>query len=268
MLSAPRRLVDYHVHSRYSIDGRSSVDEMCRQAIRLGLAEIGFCEHVDFQPQDHGVDFLDYEKYSEGLDRARSQYGSKLTIRKGAELDFSPMYLRQIREWLDGKTFDFLMGSVHYVDDIAVDLGNGLKMHPEIAIRKYYLWVSEAAKSRLFNVIGHLDLIRREVPSNQDPIAPALDVIDSMFTQMVRDGVYLEINSRRRTDQEPFPCRRLIQEYLKCGGELFSFGSDAHSSQHIAAGVPQAMNLLRSLEPKTVRVLFQRDDWGNEWAEV
>ncbi len=264
MLSAPGRLVDYHVHSRYSIDGRSSVDEMCRQAIKLELAEIGFCEHVDFQSQDPGVGFLDYEKYSEGLDRVRSQYGGKLTIRKGAELDFSPVYSRQIRQWLDGKVFDFLMGSVHYVDDIAVDLGNSLKMHPEVAIRKYYLWVSEAAGSRLFNVIGHFDLIRREVPSGQDPIAPAQDVIDSMFSQMVSDGVYLEINSRRRTDQEPFPCRKLIQQYLKCGGERFSFGSDAHSSQHIGAGVVQAVNLVRSLRPNAIRVLFHRDDWKDE----
>ena len=91
------RPVDYHVHSLHSIDGESSIGEMCRQAVKLGLVEIGFCEHVDFTPS--GLGLIDYERYSEELDRAQSQHGGRLKIRKGIEVDYDRLYQGKIEEY-------------------------------------------------------------------------------------------------------------------------------------------------------------------------
>lgn len=89
MASILGRIVDYHVHSNHSVDGQSSIDEMCHQAVKLGLAEIGFCEHVDFTPK--GLGLIDYERYSQELRQAQSRYGG-LTIRKGIEIDYNSTY--------------------------------------------------------------------------------------------------------------------------------------------------------------------------------
>lgn len=251
------KLVDYHVHSTHSIDGRSSVEEMCRRAVQIGLAEIGFCEHVEFEPGDPALGFLDYERYSMALDRARSQYADELTIRKGVEIDYGPAHEAQIRAWLDGKDFDFLVGSVHYIDHIAFDIRGRLRMPPETATQKYYTKVREAVESRLFDVIGHFDFIRTHVATNVDHALFASDIIDSIFERMIRNRTHLEVNSRRRADREPFPSKRLISQYMDKGGELFSFGSDAHSAERVGTGIAQAMDLLRRLKPNATHVLFE-----------
>lgn len=250
------RLVDYHVHSTQSVDGRSSVDEMCSRAIELKLDEIGFCEHVDFEPDDPGFGFFDYRRYSEAIDLARSKYADKLTIRKGVEIDYSREYEYQIRTWLEDKDFDFLVGSIHYVDHIALDLRRELDMPPHAAARKYYAKVRQAVDTRLFNVIGHFDFIRSYISGGSDLASMASDIIDMAFERMISNSVHLEINSRRKLDRDPFPSRRLILRYLDKGGELFSFGSDAHSARSLGTGITQSMDLLRSLRPKAVHSLF------------
>jgi histidinol-phosphatase (PHP family) len=230
---------------------------MCRRAVQIGLAEIGFCEHVEFEPTDPALGFLDYERYSETLDHARSQYAAELAIRKGVEIDYGPAHEAQIREWLDGKDFDFLVGSVHYVDHIAFDIRGRLRMPPEMAIQKYYTKVREAVESRLFDVIAHFDFIRSYISADGDHTLSASDIIDGIFERMIANRIHLEINSRRRADREPFPSKRLISQYVDKGGGLFSFGSDAHSVERLGTGIAQAMDLLRSLRPKAVHVLFE-----------
>lgn len=249
------RLIDYHVHSTYSVDGRSSIDEICQRAVELKFSEVGFCEHIDFEPSDPGFGFFDYDGYSEAIDSARSRYAGKLVIRKGAEIDYGYSYEPQIKAWIEGKEFDFLVGSVHYVDHTAFDLQRELTMPPEIVTRKYYTKTAQAAESRLFSVIGHLDFIRSYVPPGHD--LEQSDMIDLTFERIIANRIHLEINSRRRWNREPFPSRSLIQKYLDKGGTLFSFGSDAHSAQHLGIGITQAMDLVRNLKPKEAHVLFE-----------
>ena len=257
MSDLSRRLVDYHVHSTQSIDGRSSVDEMCRRAVELNVMEIGFCEHVDFEPTDAGFGFFNYKRYSEAIDQARSKFANELTIRKGVEVDYSEEYEIHIREWIEDKDFDFLVGSVHYIDHVAFDLQRKLTMPPEVAVRKYYEKIRQAAESRLFSVIGHFDVIRSYIPPGCDPASTASDIIDIALERMIANRVHLEINSRRRENQEPFPSRNLILRYLDKGGELFSLGSDAHSAERLGIGITQAMDLLRNLKSKAVHLIFE-----------
>jgi histidinol-phosphatase (PHP family) len=63
-------LVDYHVHSTFSCDGRSSINDLCEKAIELKFREIGFSEHVDFDPSDEGFGFFDYENYQSAIKEA------------------------------------------------------------------------------------------------------------------------------------------------------------------------------------------------------
>lgn len=250
------RLVDYHVHSKYSVDGQSSIDDLCRRAVKLGLAEVGFCEHAEFEPEDSGFGFFDYHGYSEALDQARLQYDKKLRIRKGVEVDYNHEYEAQIREFLRGKDLDFVMAGVHYIDHIAFDLNMNVAMPPEVAIQKYYTKILQAIESGLFNVVAHFDLIRDYVPLHPDSVLPAVEIIDTAFEQMVAKRIYLEINSRRKIDRDPYPSGAVILRYLAKGGELFSFGSDAHSTLQLGVGITEAMDLLHNLEPKSARIMF------------
>lgn len=52
------KFVDYHVHSNFSCDGKSTLFEMSQRAIDLGIEEIGISEHMDFEPKDWGLGFF------------------------------------------------------------------------------------------------------------------------------------------------------------------------------------------------------------------
>ncbi len=58
---------DYHIHSTFSPDGKSSMEEMILRAIDLNLKEICFTDHVDYDIKymDHFV--VDYEEYFKSL---------------------------------------------------------------------------------------------------------------------------------------------------------------------------------------------------------
>ena len=57
------KVVDYHVHSNNSFDGKNSIEEMCKKAIEINLSEICFTEHFSVDHRDLSNHDLKYEKY-------------------------------------------------------------------------------------------------------------------------------------------------------------------------------------------------------------
>src|SRR5436190_22227780 len=108
--------IDYQVHSLRSHDGHASIREQCLRAVETGLDEIGFSEHKDFDPQDPAVDVFDYALYLAEIERARKEFGSALNIRMGVEVDYQKWFEDEISAFLATRAFDFVIGSVHYVD--------------------------------------------------------------------------------------------------------------------------------------------------------
>lgn len=256
-VSDSSRVVDYHVHSEFSFDGKSSIDQICRHAVEVGITDIGFCEHVEFDPGDTAFGFLDYEKYSVAIDEARSNYGNRLRIRKGLEIGYEEKREREIRDWLDVRKTDFLIGSIHYVNNIAHDSPQGWgSMRSSVLTQRYFSGVRKAVESGLFDIVGHFDLIREYVTPNQYKPSKLSKLVDQIFELMVSNGTYLEINSRRRT-LDTVPSSDLIQRYLSLGGKRFSFGSDAHSNDDLGVGIVEAMILVKSLKPKGFQLVFE-----------
>ena len=68
------RLVDLHVHSTCSADGVSDIADFAQRAHALSMGEIGFCEHVDFDPRDQGYDYLDPARYDREIAAARATH--------------------------------------------------------------------------------------------------------------------------------------------------------------------------------------------------
>jgi histidinol-phosphatase (PHP family) len=73
--------IDYQVHSFRSHDGRATIAEQCARAVAIGLDEIGFSEHKDFDPADPAVDYFDYDAYMTEIEAARQEFGDHLHIR-------------------------------------------------------------------------------------------------------------------------------------------------------------------------------------------
>ncbi len=153
---------DYHIHTLYS-DGHGWPEDYIPKAVDAGLHELGFSDHLTLtdEQQDWSIrpELLDdYCKHV--IDLNKSSKG--LAIRLGLEVDYLPGKEEDIRHILNSYPFDYVLGSVHYLDKESVDLGPEYYMDKNLSelYKRYFEVVGRAAESGLFDIMAHLDLIR------------------------------------------------------------------------------------------------------------
>src|SRR5689334_20868145 len=95
--------------------------EMCRRAVDIGLTEIGFADHLDFEPTDSCYARLDYDSFMSDIEKSRDEFGRNIIILAGVECDYQTRFHERIENWLKGKNFDYKIGSAHYVDGILLE---------------------------------------------------------------------------------------------------------------------------------------------------
>ncbi len=111
-------MYDFHMHSHVSFDGRESGLAMALAAKKAGLKEICFTDHIDYDPLGHmqGIAFAT-EDYNREYDHLEVP---GLTIRRGMEFGMTPENREQFRQDLQRRPFDFVLGSIHFVDGLDV----------------------------------------------------------------------------------------------------------------------------------------------------
>lgn len=253
------RFVDYHIHSNHSCDGTATIMEICQEAIRLGIAEIGFSEHMDFEPKDWGFGFFNYERYTSEIKSAQESFKDKLVIHKGVEVDYQHVFEEEIRKWLVGKEFDFVIGSVHYLDHEIID--SKLIEHRDLRelYKAYFSEVIYSIKCGLFDVIGHLDFPRRFV-GNRVPRVRDLDYkkgMNAVLGVILEKKMYLEINSSLLEETEMMPSKETFRQFVENGGKLISVGSDAHSTKEVGHGIKEVLSFLEAFNEKKLKLLFE-----------
>jgi len=248
-------VADLHVHSTCSGDGRSSVAGYAQRAASLGLAEVGFCEHVDFDPRDRDYGYLDLARYNREMAAAR-EIGTGVKLHQGVEITYQSSREDEIRTWLAGHSWDYVVASVHLVDFAD---GWAVVSEPESSstyfrshsIRQAYVPYFEellrAARSGLGDVLGHLDLVKRYGTAHYGDFDPSWfeDEIRAILRAAVEAGVGLEINTSglRQSPGEPYPTLPALCWYRELGGEVLTVGSDAHHVDYLGAGIEDALGL-------------------------
>lgn len=255
-----RKIVDYHVHSNQSCDGKSSISEMCQKAIELGIEEIGFSEHVDFEPEDWGFGYFNYDRYTSEIKNAKESFGKRLAIRKGVEIDYQRCFEDVIREWLQNKRFDFIIGSVHYLDHEII--GGQLVRRKDLRriYDGYFREVTYSIQSGFFDVVGHFDLVARYVDNRRSELRnfDHHEKIRTILEEVMENKIYLEINSKglREEYRDTMPSRKIVDKFIENGGKLVSIGSDAHSTEEIGSGIREIL-LFLTYDGYKLELLFE-----------
>ncbi len=244
-------MFDYHLHSTFSADSNMTMTEICQKAIELGLDEIVFTDHFGFDPNDIDYDFLHYTDYVESFKKAKAHFGHDLNLLLGIEIGIQPYFSVEFNDFLKNKFFDFIIGSIHMVN--RYDLTKEAFFIGKNKKQAYQAYLEEVLESILacenFDVLGHLDLIRRYGPYH-DRILHYDDhreIIESILKTLIQTGRGLEINTSglRYGIDTPHPTFDIIQAYRKLGGEILTLGSDAHTPSHIATGFNEALEMIR-----------------------
>jgi histidinol-phosphatase (PHP family) len=251
-------VIDLHVHSTCSADGGASIADYARRAQELGLAEVGLCEHADFDPRDRSYRYLDPARYDREMAAARA-ITSEVRLRQGVEITYQARLETEIRAWLAGRGWDYVIASVHLVDyddgwamvseSSAVEAYFG-KHSQRQAYLPYFEELLRAVRSGLGDVLGHFDLIKRYGVTHYGRFEPATfaEEIRAVLQAAVEAGVGLEINASglRQAPGELYPGLTVLRWYHELGGEIVTIGSDAHRVEHLAAGIGQALALAQA----------------------
>ncbi len=254
---------DYHIHTRFSADGTPSMAEVCERAIALGIPEICFTEHADFTPGDPCSFYFQPDEYFREIERCRERYGDRLTIRAGAEMGESHLFPYETELLMDEYPFDFIIGSLHWVrDEIIFSREYFEKWGPHDAYRRYFEELLVMVRVGGFDVLGHLDIVKRYGYDVHGPFDPHEheEAIREVLRACVEVGIGIEVNTStlRRPVNEPSPTLPVLKWYRELGGEIITLGSDAHELDHVGYALKDMVELIQAAGFTHIAVFEQR----------
>jgi histidinol-phosphatase (PHP family) len=249
--------IDTDFHSHVS---RSSAREMARSAQAKGVRVLGLSEHIFQMSETRSIlghlgpegPLLTFPAYIEAVHAAAQ--GLRAEVRLGMEVDFIPGKNEAIQTFLQGYDWDFLIGSVHEIDGVQVEINKKRDREEGEALWfRYFELLREAVSSGYFSLVSHPVRMRAENPY----LPPQLDQeLERLAAEATRCDVALEING---FDVLTYPSlvRRLAQACLLHRTPV-SIGSDAHNPRQIVRGHTQSEAILREVGIKRVRIWKQR----------
>jgi histidinol-phosphatase (PHP family) len=241
---------DYHMHSTFSEDGASSPEEMCRQAILLGIPEIGFTEHWDVGPYEEKPRFFQPEAWYAELECLRTLFAGQLIIRAGIEISQPHLSPQDTAEVLRRVPFDYVLGSVHFVGPhFMFDEAYFQSRKADEVYRTYFTEVETLLQTADLDILAHLDIpARTGIPIfGYDPIRYENQI--RRILQMVIDrNLTLDVNAAglRKTAQNLMPDLLILKWYASMGGQRLTLGSDAHQVDQVGLYLDAALESIRS----------------------
>lgn len=229
-------MFDYHMHSDFSADCETPMEDTIESAIKKGFKEICFTEHIDYDYPDPTIEFdLDLSRYNEKIKAMQQRYLSQISVKKGVEIGVQPHVLKKCEEVLEKEMFDFIICSLHAADRKNLHHGEFFNNRtPEEAYELYYEELLYCVKNfHYYSVLGHLDLVKRYKKLTTD--ANFYDIIRNIFTTIIPDGKGIEVNASGFAYglNSAMPSIDIIKLYKECGGEIITVGSDAHQAEHV-----------------------------------
>lgn len=239
-------MVDYHMHSVLS-DGKNTYEEMILGAIEKGLDEIGFSDHVCQKPVSWAIRLEDIPVMTEQILDLKEKYEDQIKVRYGIEVDYFPGREEELSELIDSIPVDYVIGSIHFIGDWNFDTDQSLygKWSNDKLYEKYFTLVQQAAGSGLFDIIGHLDIIKkfRVYPeTNQEKL------FDDTVAIIKENNLVVELNTGGldRPCAEFTPSQDILEMCYRHQVDV-TISSDSHRSEHIARHYERALSLLRQI---------------------
>lgn len=246
---------DHHVHTCFSPDSQTLPAEHAERAISLGMPAICFTDHMDFDyPPQYGITFdLQPEAYLTAMDRLKAQYAGRLDIRAGVEIGLETFLKERITSFIAAGDWDFVIGSIHIADRRDPYFDDYFAGRSEKdAYRSYFEATLDCLThfEPVYDVLGHLDYVFRcGSRSLTNAWQEWPDLMDEILRTVVAKGLGLDVNTGGFKGGLTFqhPHDDLLRRYRELGGELITFGSDAHKPQNLGDHFPETGEKLKAM---------------------
>jgi histidinol-phosphatase (PHP family) len=260
-------LSDYHLHLRP--DDReatpaeyftpANAERYREAATAAGIAELGVSEHIyRFSAALELWRHPFWERFAaDDLDEYCGFVREQTDLRLGIECDFIIGAEDRTANLLEARDFDYVVGSVHFIREGFVDMDDYTvwdpkdpRRSPESVWSRYFETVAESARSGLFDIISHPDLVKYwgAAHPGRRPQGDLRRYYEPAVEAFAEAGIAVEISTAglRKPVGEIYPAPAFLEMCLEAGVPL-ALSSDAHRPEDVGAGYEQALELLDSL---------------------
>ncbi len=262
-----KNISDCHTHSNVSYDGDCSMFDMCQTALELNLHYYAITDHCEcerFNEDEHPYAPV-VKKAILQMEEMEKEFSGKLNIIKGVELG-QPVYALDVAtSVLKNYDYDFVIGSVHALNDGTVDFyfwdENNKDVEP--TIQKYFDELHRLIDFGDFNTLAHITYPLRYIVGKcklRVDMALFLENSKKIFKRLIENNIALELNtSPLRSYPEVFDIDiMLFKTYYEMGGRLLTVGSDAHNTKDLGTGIQKAYEELYKIGFKQYTVFKNR----------
>jgi len=258
-------LVDYHTHNKLCKHADGTLEEYVQHAITLGLKEIGLSDHSPM-PNDWDIEVRMYEEqfwneYKPTVLALQEKYKNQIQIKFALEGDFFPGTETWVREFFSQNEFDYVIGSVHYLGEWGFDNPLYVGKFDEVDIDEvyvsYYDHIKRSAQSKLFDIVGHCDLVKK---FGHRPTKNLEEILRETFKVVKESGMAVEINTSglRKPVKEVYPSEQILRIVAEYNIPL-TLGSDAHTPSDVGGDFDIARQLVEKYGKGKISLYSKRE---------
>ncbi|MDI6711770.1 MAG: histidinol-phosphatase HisJ family protein [Anaerosomatales bacterium] len=264
-------MIDMHVHTRRCRHARGSVQDVLAVARLRGMRYLGFAEHLplpaslldqDPRAESYAMPESELADYvAEVLAVASDGHGTGPRVLLGVEADLHPGNEAHVRRLVSSAPFDFVLGSVHFLDGWAFDdpelLDGYDRWDADRLWARYFEDLATAAASGIADAIAHPDLPKKFGCS---PRTDPRELYEAFAEAVADAGVAVEVSTAglRKPCAEIYPAPGLLAA-LNRRSVPVTIGSDAHAPEEVGYAYDAAVAALTDAGYREAVVIVGRE---------
>lgn len=242
-------MIDYHNHTTLCKHAKGKISQYVERAIELGISEIAFTDHGPLPEKfdiDHRMNLYEMDKYMNWIHGAQRNY-PEIKILAGIEMDYYEGFEKFTENFLKKYDFDIVIMTVHFIKNwpdgnwvFNYDQNN--KTVKEI-YKDYLHAVIKGIDTGLFDVVGHIDLIKK---ADMPLLHLIPNLVNKLLNKIKETGMVIEINTSgfRRKISDSYPGLDWIDLIIKFDIPI-CIGSDAHSPEQVGLNFNTVYNFIK-----------------------
>lgn len=255
-------LTDYHNHLERGTLTLDYLKQFTSEAKAKGIQHFGISEHAYHFYQTKNIlsnqwvnerRYYDMEDYVKLFGQA---WDANIDVKMSIEMDYTPGKHQEMRQFIESYDFDYVIGSIHWIGNFGIDLAEYRSEWDKRDVKdtyiQYFDQVVTLAQSNLFDIIGHIDLVKifNYIPTDEQFL---MEQYERATTALSNSKTCVEISTAglRKPVGKLYPDPRLLQLCYKKNIPIV-LSSDAHVPGDVGADYDQAISLAKSVGYKTL----------------
>jgi histidinol-phosphatase (PHP family) len=268
-------LTDYHVHLRPDDDPDwpasraftgANFERFREAASERGVEELGVAEHIHRFQQALTIWQHPFwsERATDDINAYEQFVRDETDLKLGIEADFIPGAEDKTVNFLEAHDWDYVVGSVHFLRNAAIDMRGDYDIwkggDPDKVWRRYFETLGEAARSGMFDILAHPDLVKVWGKDAPVPDGDLRRYYEIAMEGIADSDVAIEVSTAglRKPVGEIYPAPAFLEMCLDAGRPV-ALSSDAHTAEHLAFRYDDALEYLDRLGVTELAVFERRE---------